>query len=59
MLVKTYAALAAGVLVLYSATGFMGWEMFALGQRKLSKTDHANVRAGRSHFWFSGYHGGK
>ena len=60
MLSKLYLVLGAGVLLLYSAAAWAGWEM-TTGQRQVLPPDVRNSPGGyRSfHFWHSGYRGGK
>ena len=60
MLSKFYLALGAGVLMLYSAAAWAGWEL-SLAPRQQLPPDVRNSPGGyRSfHFWHSGYRGGK
>jgi hypothetical protein len=62
MLNKLYIVLAAAALAYYAADGFSGWEYGNPRQTVVP----ADVRrspgwshAGTSHFWYSGYRGGK
>lgn len=60
MLSKLYLLLGTGVLVLYGAASWAGWEL-TTAQRQVLPADVRNSPGGyRSfHFWHSGYRGGK
>jgi hypothetical protein len=60
MLSKLYLAFGGGLLLLYLAAAFAGWEL-SLAPRQQLPPDVRNSPGGyRSfHFWHSGYRGGK
>ncbi len=60
MLSKIYLALGVGILVLYLAATWSGWEL-GNARRQVLPADVRNSPGGyRSfHFWHSGYRGGK
>ena len=60
MLSKLYLLLGGGLLLLYAAAAWSGWEL-STSSRQFVPADVRNSPGGyRSfHFWHSGYHGGK
>ena len=60
MLGKLYLVLGGGLLLLYGAAAWSGWEL-TTATRQTLPADVRNSPGGyRSfHFWHSGYHGGK
>jgi hypothetical protein len=60
MLSKLYLVLGSGLLLLYGAAAWAGWEL-SLSPRQQLPPDVRNSPGGyRSfHFWPSGFHGGK
>jgi hypothetical protein len=60
MLKKFYLAFGCVLILLYGATGMLGWE-FWTSRREVLPPDVRNSPGGyRSfHFWHSGFHGGK
>ena len=60
MLSKFYLVLGAGVLLLYSAAAWGGWEIGGSRRQTLPPGVRNSPGGYRSfHFWHSGYRGGK
>jgi hypothetical protein len=64
MLNKLYIVLATAALGYYSAAGMFGWE-FGTPQRTTAPAEvrrspgWSHSRTGASHFWYTGFRGGK
>jgi hypothetical protein len=57
---KVWAVLCAGVVTLYAAASFLGWDVRASERDEVPSTVRASPGGYRTfHFWHSGYHGGK
>ncbi|HEX8721730.1 MAG TPA: hypothetical protein VF736_13935 [Pyrinomonadaceae bacterium] len=60
MFSKFYLLLGAGVLLLYGAASWGGWELTTASRQTLPADVRNSPGGYRSfHFWHSGYHGGK
>jgi hypothetical protein len=60
MLSKLYLALGAGLLLLYGAAAWAGWELSLAPRQQLPPGVRNSPGGYRSfHFWHSGYRGGK
>lgn len=60
MFSKIYLVLGTGLLLLYAAAAWSGWEL-TTARRQVLPADVRNSPGGYRafHFWHSGYHGGK